>query len=125
MTLPSPILSFRSRIRRVRDTRQPVHVLHVGKTGGTALKHALIEHQETARYRLVFRGHEVGLAGVPVGERFMFLIRDPLSRFVSAFNGRLREDRPRYLPLPVAGGGAGRVRDLQDAGSAGNGALVR
>jgi hypothetical protein len=26
----------------------------------------------------------------------MFLIRDPLSRFVSAFNGRLREDRPRY-----------------------------
>ena len=26
----------------------------------------------------------------------MFLIRDPLARFVSAFNGRLREDRPRY-----------------------------
>jgi hypothetical protein len=26
----------------------------------------------------------------------MFLIRDPLTRFVSAFNGRLREDRPRY-----------------------------
>ena len=34
--------------------------------------------------------------GRPKGERFMFLIRDPLSRFVSAFNGRLREDRPRY-----------------------------
>ena len=26
----------------------------------------------------------------------MFLLRDPLERFVSAFNGRLREDRPRY-----------------------------
>jgi hypothetical protein len=26
----------------------------------------------------------------------MFVIRDPLKRFVSAFNGRLREDRPRY-----------------------------
>jgi hypothetical protein len=26
----------------------------------------------------------------------MFVLRDPISRFVSAFNGRLREDRPRY-----------------------------
>ena len=26
----------------------------------------------------------------------MFFIRDPLSRFVSAFNSRLREGRPRY-----------------------------
>jgi hypothetical protein len=26
----------------------------------------------------------------------MFVIRDPLKRFVSAFNGRLRKDRPRY-----------------------------
>lgn len=26
----------------------------------------------------------------------MFTVRDPVSRFVSAFNGRLREDRPRY-----------------------------
>jgi hypothetical protein len=93
---PTAGRSLRSRIHRVRDTRQPVHVLHVGKTGGTALKHVLIEHQAVARYRLLFRGHEVGLADVPVGERFMFLIRDPLSRFVSAFNGRLREDRPRY-----------------------------
>jgi len=93
---PSRILSLRSRVRRVRDTRQPVQVLHVGKTGGTALKHVLIEHQGVARYRLLFLGHEIGLAEVPVGERFMFLIRDPLSRFVSAFNGRLREDRPRY-----------------------------
>jgi len=71
-------------------------VLHVGKTGGTALKHVLMEHQGDARYRLLFRGHDVGLAGVPRGERLMFLVRDPLSRFVSAFNGRLREDRPRY-----------------------------
>jgi hypothetical protein len=71
-------------------------VLHIGKTGGTALKHVLKEHADVARYELLFRGHEVKLADVPPGEQLMFLIRDPLTRFVSAFNGRLREDRPRY-----------------------------
>jgi hypothetical protein len=70
--------------------------LHIGKTGGTALKHVLLESQEASPYQLLFRGHHVTLAEVPRGERFMFLIRDPLTRFVSAFNGRLREDRPRY-----------------------------
>jgi hypothetical protein len=78
------------------DPRLPLNVLHIGKTGGTALKHVLREHQDASRYQLLFRGHDVTLADVPVGEPFMFLIRDPLTRFVSAFNGRLREDRPRY-----------------------------
>jgi hypothetical protein len=88
--------SLRSRFRRLRDPRKPIHVLHIGKTGGTALKHVLAEHQDTSRYQLLFRGHDITLADVRVGEQFMFLIRDPLTRFVSAFNGRLREDRPRY-----------------------------
>jgi glycosyltransferase involved in cell wall biosynthesis len=78
------------------DARPPLNVLHIGKTGGTALKHVLVEHAPSSRYQLLFRGHDVTLADVPKGERYMFLIRDPLSRFVSAFNGRLREDHPRY-----------------------------
>jgi hypothetical protein len=78
------------------DGRPPVNVLHIGKTGGTALKHVLVEHASSSPYELLFRGHGVTLADVPKGEQYMFLIRDPLSRFVSAFNGRLREDRPRY-----------------------------
>jgi len=78
------------------DARPPLNVLHIGKTGGTALKHVLAENQQAARYQLLFRGHDVTLADVPPDELYMFLIRDPLSRFVSAFNGRLREDRPRY-----------------------------
>ena len=78
------------------DSRPPLNVLHIGKTGGTALKHALAANAAASRYQLLFRGHDVMLADVPEGERFMFLIRDPLTRFVSAFNGRLREDRPRY-----------------------------
>ena len=78
------------------DTRPPLNILHIGKTGGTALKHVLAEYASSSRYELLFRGHDVTLPDVPKDERYMFLIRDPLSRFVSAFNGRLREDRPRY-----------------------------
>jgi len=78
------------------DPRPALNVLHIGKTGGTALKHVLAENAGSSRYQLLFRGHDVTLGDLPEGEQFMFLIRDPLSRFVSAFNGRLREDRPRY-----------------------------
>lgn len=87
---------FRPRQEADEDERPPLHVMHIGKTGGTALNHVLVEHHQATRYKLMFGGHEVTLADIPRGERFMFFIRDPLSRFVSAFNGRLREDRPRY-----------------------------
>ena len=85
-----------SRRRRARDPRKPLHVLHIGKSGGTALNHALVEHMSGSAYQLVFGGHTATLADIPAGEKFMFVVRDPISRFVSAFNGRLREDRPRY-----------------------------
>ena len=80
----------------VEDSRRPLHVLHVGKTGGTSLNHVLVEHASAARLRLIFGGHQLRVADVPVGEFFMFVVRDPLTRFVSAFNSRLREGRPRY-----------------------------
>jgi hypothetical protein len=75
---------------------EPIHVFHIGKTGGTALGHALVEHAGTSAYTLLFEGHRLTLGDVPIGEKFMFVIREPLSRFVSGFNGRLRMDRPRY-----------------------------
>lgn len=81
---------------RSSPASRPVHVFHIGKTGGTALKQALLDHRVASGYELLLHGHDVRLAHVPPGESFMFAIRDPLSRFVSAFNGRLREDRPRY-----------------------------
>jgi hypothetical protein len=88
--------SLRSRRSAGRDPREALHVLHVGKTGGTALNYVLQEYQAISLYRPLFRGHETTLADVPAGERFMFVIRNPLTRFVSAFNSRLREGRPRY-----------------------------
>lgn len=78
------------------DPRPALYAFHVGKTGGTALNETLLEHADACSYRLIFGGHTLTLRDVPPGERFMFVIRDPLKRFVSAFNGRLREDRPRY-----------------------------
>jgi hypothetical protein len=83
-------------VAEMHDTREPLHVLHIGKTGGTALNHVLVRYAEASRYRPVFGGHELTLRDVPRGERFMFFIRDPAGRFVSAFNSRLREGRPRY-----------------------------
>jgi len=92
-TLPSPL---RSRIRRAIDRRPPLHVLHIGKTAGTALKHSLLEQRRASSCRLLLHGHDVTLADLPKGERFLFVVRDPISRFVSAFNSRMRCGRPRY-----------------------------
>jgi hypothetical protein len=75
---------------------RPLHVFHIGKTGGTALKEALLGQPCGAGYELLLHGHDFTLAETPEGEAFMFFLRDPISLFVSAFNSRLRESRPRY-----------------------------
>lgn len=74
-----------------------VHFLHLGKTGGSAVKHAI----ETCRnphmcYVLYLHPHETTLRDVPEGHKFFFLLRDPVSRFVSGFYSRQRQGQPRY-----------------------------
>jgi hypothetical protein len=73
----------------------PLHFLHLGKTGGTAVKHALRPFAQAKQ--IVLHGHPVRLGNVPVGEKVFFLLRDPLRRFVSAFYSRQRQGQPRYL----------------------------
>jgi hypothetical protein len=70
-----------------------IHVLHIGKTGGTAIKAALEPHQD--RFRL--HGHSVRLSDCPQGELVFFALRHPIDRFVSSFNSRLRQGLPRYF----------------------------
>lgn len=77
--------------------RGPVHVLHIGKTGGTALRHALSQVPATAALSLVLHHHPTTLEQVPAGERVLFALRDPISRFISAFHSRRRQGRPRYF----------------------------
>lgn len=74
---------------------RPLHFLHIGKTGGTAIKHALTP--VAAERQIVLHGHGARLSDVAPGEQVIFLLRDPLSRFVSAFYSRQREGRPRYV----------------------------
>ncbi len=75
--------------------RPPVHLLHIGKTGGTAVKHALKPYAQ-GRRPLHLHPHAVRLADVPSGELVFFFLRDPLERFVSGFYSRQRQGRPRY-----------------------------
>jgi len=70
------------------------HFLHVGKTGGTAVKHALQPFAD--RFGIALHEHGTTLLEVPGGEHFFFFLRDPVTRFVSSFNSRKRCGRPRY-----------------------------
>jgi hypothetical protein len=72
----------------------PIHVLHIGKTGGTALKAALAPF--AAEGKFVLHGHETRCRDCPPGSLIFFVVRHPLDRFVSAFNSRLRRGRPRF-----------------------------
>jgi hypothetical protein len=72
----------------------PIHVLHVGKTGGTALKAALAPF--AAQGKFVLHGHTTRCCDCPAGSLIFFAVRHPVDRFVSAFNSRLRRGRPRF-----------------------------
>ena len=78
----------------------PICVLHPGKTGGTYLKSVIrhnkarwsrpiepVSHRETIATTLRDFGPERKLA---------FTFRDPAARFVSAFQSRRRQGRPKY-----------------------------
>ncbi len=73
----------------------PLHFLHIGKSGGTAIKHALGPIAPIAN--VVFHPHWIQLGRIPTGERVFFFLRHPLSRFISGFYSRQREGRPRYV----------------------------
>ena len=88
-----------------RGTRagRPVHFLHIGKTGGTAFKHAITTaRRQNARLgaltpALHLHPHTVHLRDIPKGDRFFFFLRDPISRFVSGFYSRKNQGHPRHF----------------------------
>lgn len=76
--------------------KERVHFLHVGKTGGTAIKYALSPVTKSASRRILLHAHDFSLSDVPRGEKLFFFLRDPLARFVSGFFSRQRQGAPRY-----------------------------
>ena len=85
---------------RGADGPPPVHFLHVGKTGGTALRDAIERagRRPAGGARVVrLHGHGTRLRDVPRGEKFFFFVRDPVGRFVSGFGSRRRWGLPRHF----------------------------
>lgn len=77
-----------------------VHFLHVGKTGGSSMK-ATIKRNQLRKLPdgrpLIPHGHPTTLPDVLARSPenvAVFFLRDPVRRFVSGFNSRLREGKP-------------------------------
>lgn len=103
-------------------TPPPLHFLHIGKTGGSAVKGALKYAFKAAgaEARFVAPGHGYRLRDVPEGEAYVFSVRDPVTRFVSAFYSRKRKGAPRtnidWKPTEVLAFGAfEHAADLAEA----------
>lgn len=77
-----------------------VHFLHIGKAGGTALKHALrpLSHPRV----VALHPHTTTLRDIPSGEK-VFFVRTPAERFISGFLSRQRQGMPRYCVPWTAG----------------------
>lgn len=73
-----------------------VNLIHVAKAGVTAVREALSRHEGEGPYLVEVHKHGFTLADVPPGGRAAFFVRDPASRFVSAFNHHQRQGGPRY-----------------------------
>ena len=86
-----------------------LHFVHIGKTGGTAIKRGLQQAgyafwrpekarraPETPYGRIRLHNHDFRLADVPPGDHVFFCVRDPVALFVSGFYSRLNKGRPRY-----------------------------
>lgn len=76
-----------------------IHFLHIGKTGGMSIRAALAPVAE----RIKFYDHNIKLTDISAGERVFFILRDPVARFVSGFNSRMRKGQPAFFKEWTAG----------------------
>ncbi|MEA2047499.1 MAG: sulfotransferase family 2 domain-containing protein [Campylobacterota bacterium] len=76
--------------------KQKVHFLHIGKTGGSAIRSVLDKNGETSTHNIITHGHATSIQSIPTGEKIIFFLRDPISRFISGFYSRKRKGQPRY-----------------------------
>jgi hypothetical protein len=75
-----------------------LHFLHVGKTGGTAIKRALRRSglPETPYGPIELHRHRFRMREVPPDDFFFFCVRDPVARFLSGYYSRQTKGQPRY-----------------------------
>lgn len=80
-----------------------VHIIHIPKSGGSALRFAIREAREKAGGELNSRwgpvwghDHRFRMVHLAPTDKAVFILRDPVTRFVSSFYSRLRKGKPRY-----------------------------
>jgi Sulfotransferase family len=82
-----------------------VHVIHVGKAGGTVLRHTLRKAKAASGGVLLsqwgpiwaHKGHRYALRDVPRNDKAIFSLRDPITRYISGFYSRQRKGQPRLF----------------------------
>jgi hypothetical protein len=60
------------------------------------MKQALHDAPAPTRYDVVVHTHGVRMVDIPWRDQFFFIVRDPIDRFVSGFDSRLRQGAPRF-----------------------------
>jgi hypothetical protein len=93
---PATKQKIRTLINRIQG-KQYVHILHIGKTGGSAVKYALQPLSINNRLVIYFHPHIVTLRDIPRGDKVVFFLREPITRFVSGFYSRQRQGKPKYF----------------------------
>lgn len=97
--------TFKRTIRRmgfdiIKATRFPpneIHFLHIGKNAGTQIKRLSDAINRQAPDRpIIPHTHDFCLKHLPLGARYFFSIRDPISRFKSGFYSQKHHGRPAF-----------------------------
>jgi hypothetical protein len=94
---PSRLGTIKRKLVNKVFPRQKIHFLHIGKTGGSAVTYVLKKNLSTGRFSILIHSHKTSFRDIPAGEKIIFFLRDPISRFVSGFYSRQRQGQPRYL----------------------------
>lgn len=92
-----PLFLLKYRVLAKSQNKTIVHFIHIGKTGGTAIRTALKNHNKpfiNNKYIIFSHPHFVGLQHAWKGEKVFFFIRNPIDRFVSGFYSRKRKGMP-------------------------------
>jgi Sulfotransferase family len=84
------LIPYRSKGKKI------VHILHIRKTGGNAVKEAIKANLLTGKYKIELHKHDFGLRDVPSEDKVVFFVREPISRFISGFYSRKRKGYPKY-----------------------------
>lgn len=73
-----------------------IDFLHIGKTGGTFVKNSLKKY-DVDKIVKINNHQQSKINNKIISNKFIFIIRDPVNRYVSGFISRLRKGQPTYF----------------------------